>query len=146
MNDIEIPVYFDFYHSTYRVDTTPDGSLAGYLLNLRTGRIDEDNSRIRTVLHAREEDIEVVGEDRYVELTEARRAHHLRGDGPIFALYETIQAIHDAADQASRPLEPAEDAMIRVTRARTFRMWEQEFARRDAGEPPSFRFWSLNSG
>jgi hypothetical protein len=142
----ETPMFFRYYNSTYRVDGTSDGGLTGYLLNLRTGRIEEDASHVREVLHAIGQDITVVDETRYVELTEIRRANHLRGDGPIFALYDAVRTLYGQAEEQARPLEPEEKTWIRSVRARTFGLWEQEFARRDAGEPPSFEFRSVLGG
>ncbi|WP_328701584.1 hypothetical protein [Amycolatopsis pittospori] len=142
----ELPMFFRYYGLTYRVDGTPDGGLTGHLLNLRTGRIEEDASHIQEVLFAMGEDITVLDEARYVELTEIKRSRALRGEGPIFALYDAVQAVYDKAKEESRRLEPEEHALIRTMRARTFGLWEQEFARRDAGEAPTFEFDSLLGG
>lgn len=139
----EYPKYFEYFHTTYRIESTPGGGLVGYRLNLQSGRIEEDNANIRKVLHAREDEIFTVDEDGYIELTEARRAHHMRGEGPIFAVYDTVRALHDQADRESRSLTPDENALIRSIRRRTYRLWEEEFARQDAGAKPSFQYRSV---
>ncbi|WP_280383055.1 hypothetical protein [Nocardia wallacei] len=140
--DGEFPRYFEYYDSTYRIESTPDGGLVGYRLNLQTGRIEEGNSKIRKVLHARETEIFTIDEIEYIELTEALRAHYLHGDGPIFAVYDTVRALHDRADEESRRLTSDEDAFIRSIRRRTYRLWEEEFARQDGGAKPSFSYRS----
>ena len=142
----ELPMFFRYHGLTYRVDGTPDGGLTGHLLNLRTGRIDEDASHVHEVLFAMGEDVTVLDEAGYVELTEIKRSRALRGDGPIFALYDAIQAVYDKAREESRRLEPEEHALLHSMWTRTFALWVQEFARRDAGEPPSFEFRSLLGG
>ncbi|MFC9254361.1 hypothetical protein [Amycolatopsis thailandensis] len=139
----ELPMFFRYHGLTYRVDGTPEGGLTGHLLNLRTGRIDEDASHVHEVLFAMGGDIAVLDEAGYVELTEIKRSRALHGDGPIFALYETVQAVYDKATEESRRLGPEEHAMLRSLWTRTFGLWAQEFARRDAGQPPSFEFGSL---
>lgn len=137
---IETPGYFTYYAQTYRVDSTPDGGLTGYLLNTRTGEFDEDPSHVREVLWAMaSSDISKVSEEKFVQETELARAYELKGTGPIFALYETIDGLYDQAERENRRLTPQESALIKALRKRTFKMWEDELARRAAGQPPSFR-------
>ncbi|WP_414936546.1 hypothetical protein [Amycolatopsis sp. cmx-11-51] len=137
---IETPAYFTYYAQTYRVDATPDGGLTGYLLNLRTGEFEEDPSHVREVLRAMaSSDISKVPEQKFVQETELARARYLKGDGPIFALYETIDGLYEQARREERGTQPQEIALIQSLRKRTFEMWAEESARRAAGEPPSFR-------
>ncbi|MBB5854071.1 hypothetical protein ACFQ05_12240 [Amycolatopsis umgeniensis] len=137
---IETPAYFTYYAGTYRVDATPDGGLTGYLLNSRTGEFDEKPEHVREVLRAMaSSDISKVSEEKFVQETELARAYSLKGEGAVFALYETIDGLYDQADREDRRLEPQELALIQSLRKRTFKLWEDELARRAAGEPPSFR-------
>ena len=135
------PMFYKYYAQTYRIDSTPEGGLTGTILDLDTGLFKEDNSHIREVIWATtESDIRgPYDEERFVQETERERGYHLTGDGPIFALYETVNGLYEQArKRENRRLEPQEAALIQSIYKRTFKMWEDEAARRAAGEPPSF--------
>ncbi|MGW5742765.1 hypothetical protein [Amycolatopsis sp. NPDC003861] len=139
---IETPAYFRHHDSPYRLDKTAGGGLAGFILSLRTGRFVEDNDKIDDVLFAQAGDIGALSEQQFVIRTEDLRREYLRGGGPIFALYDTISAMHSVAREEGRPLGREEAALKVSLYGRTFRMWEDEFARLDAGEPPTFGYTS----
>ncbi|SFW53688.1 hypothetical protein [Amycolatopsis australiensis] len=137
----QTPMFFKYYAQTYRVDSTPDGGLMGTILDLDTGFFREDNSHIREVIWSTtESDIQgPFSEDRFVQETERERDYHLTGEGPIFALYETVGGLYaQARKRENRRLEPQEVALVQSIYKRTFKMWEDEAARRAAGEPPTF--------
>ncbi|RZQ65027.1 hypothetical protein [Amycolatopsis suaedae] len=142
-NKLPVPLYFEYYNKTFRIDETPDGGLIGRLYNRSTGRFEPRTDLIHKVLFATSTpEISRLNENDFIDETEQNRAMDLRGDGPIFALYETIDGLYDQAKSENRPLGPDELALMASLRKRTFRMWEEEFARRDAGEPPSFEYRS----
>ncbi len=137
---IQTPSFYKYFGKTYRVESTPDGGLTGYLLNPRTGEFDERPEFVREVMWAMaSSDISKLPEDKFVQETERVRAYELKGGGPVFALYETIAGLYEQARREDRRVQPQELALIRSLRTRTFKMWEDELARRAAGEPPSFR-------
>ncbi|MFC3450333.1 hypothetical protein [Amycolatopsis speibonae] len=137
---IQTPSFYTYFAKTYRIESTPDGGLTGYLLNPRTGEFDEKPEHVREVMWAMaSSDISKVTEEKFVQETERARAYELKGAGPIFALYETIDGLYAQAKREDRRLQPQESALIQSLRKRTFKMWEDELARRAAGEPPSFR-------
>ncbi len=137
---IQTPSFYTYFGKTYRVESTPDGGLTGYLLNIRTGEFDEAPEHVREVIWAMaSSDISKVPEEKFVQETELARAYELKGDGPIFALYETIDGLYAQAKKEDRRLQPQESALIQALRKRTFKMWEDELARRAAGQPPSFK-------
>ncbi|RZQ65026.1 hypothetical protein [Amycolatopsis suaedae] len=143
MAQLPVPLYFEYYKRTYRIDRTPDGGLTGYLYNRSTGGFDRRADLIQKVLFATSNpEISRLDEDEFIDETERIRAHYLHGDGPIFALYETIDGLYDQAKSEGRRLDPEEGALVDSLRKRTFRMWEEEFARQAAGEPPSFEYRS----
>jgi hypothetical protein len=139
---VQTPSYFEYYDHTYVVDSTPDGGLTGRILNWRTGAFEEKPDHVPDVLLGREAEIVKLTWERFVRRTEEERHNYLRGDGPIFALYQTIDAIWAATEEEHRKITKEERALIDSLYRRTFKMWEDEFARRDAGEPPTFTFTS----
>ncbi|NEW29182.1 hypothetical protein [Nocardia cyriacigeorgica] len=137
------PRFFRYFARSVRLEKTPDGRDVGIILNNRTGRFEEASIEIvEAILGARtESDISNIGsESEFIRATEQLRMHYLRGEGPIFALYETIEATFDRRHEEQRKLTPDELALITTLYKRTFKMWEDEFARQDAGQPPSFSY------
>ncbi|MGH3858983.1 hypothetical protein [Actinokineospora sp.] len=137
---VEIPSYFRYYNKTFKLDADAEGNWIGYLLNIDTGEFELDNRPITEVLFATStSEVAVLNEDDFIRRTEEERAGYLRGDGPIFALYDTIAGLFEQREREGRQsFHDEERALIRSIRKRTFKMWEEEFARRAAGEPPSF--------
>jgi len=140
---VQTPSYFEYYAHPFVVDSTPDGGLTGRILNWKTGRFDEDNEHVMDVLFDHGPDIRSLDHAKFVRRTEEERKHYLRGDGPIFALYQTIDAIWAGVKEENRKITKEERALIESLYRRTFTMWEDEFARRDAGEAPAFTFTSV---
>lgn len=135
---IETPSYFLYFGRTFVIDSTPDGGLAGSLLNWDTGEFEPNHEPIKKVLFATSDsDISALDREEFVQRTERVR-QELTGDGPIFALYETIDGLYDQAEAENREISDEELELIRAVQRRTFGMWEEELARRAAGEPPSF--------
>ncbi|MEE3919757.1 hypothetical protein V2I01_20130 [Micromonospora sp. BRA006-A] len=79
------------------------------------------------------DEIYEVSPEEFVQLTELERSLYLQGDGPIFALYETVRAIEDTLQQERRYPTPEEQALIRGVRRRTFVMFEEQL--QQAGDP-----------
>jgi hypothetical protein len=142
---VETPMYFEYYNKTYRIDSTPEGGLTGHLLDLATGEFKENNGLIDDVLFNRKPEINSVDEAQFVDQTEQERMHYLRGDGTIFALYETIAGLYDQAKREGRRITREELALVRSLRRRTYQLWEDEFARRAAGAAPTFQATSTLS-
>ncbi|WP_229372538.1 hypothetical protein [Umezawaea beigongshangensis] len=120
------------------IKTNADGERTGYRLKLDTGEFEPNNRPIPEILGATStSEISSLNEEEFVWTTEEIRGE-LRGDGPVFALYETIDAMYEQKEREGRKaFTPEERALIRSIRRRTFRMWEEEAARRAAGEPPT---------
>ena len=146
---VRTPRFYKYYAQTYRIDTAPNGGLVGTLLDLTTGFFVQDSSHIREVMRAMT-DTNIRGpfnEEKFIQETEFERSYYLTGDGPIFALYDTIKGIDDVVRREERRRTPQEVALIEALRKRTFKMWEDEAARIAAGEPPSFTVTSrFNAG
>lgn len=139
------PRYFRYFARTVKLEKTPDGRDVGIILNNRTGRFEPASfETVEAVLGARtESDISVLrSEDDFIRATEESRRDYLRGEGPVFALYDTIGAIFAQRREEQRKLTSEERALIITLYRRTFKMWADEFARQDSGQPPSFSYWS----
>ncbi|SMC89997.1 hypothetical protein [Kibdelosporangium aridum] len=142
-NLIPVPSYYKYFNKTYKITEDAEGNLYGHVLNLRTGEFDLATNLIRRVLYDVHADIDEIDEAEFIDATERERARYLVGDGPIFALYDTIQGIIDQAEREGRNrLEPHENALVTQLRKQTFTMWEDEFTRRAAGEEPQNTFRS----
>lgn len=137
----EFPEYYEYYGQAFKIVQTPEGGLRGYKLNTHTGRIEIANAALRKVLWARNSD-DIYGSDaeEFVRITEFDRARQLHGDGPIFALYKVVKDMSALSKTVDRQTWTVLAAAIREIRHRTFQLWEEEFARRDAGEPPTFQY------
>ncbi|TLF58112.1 hypothetical protein [Nocardia cyriacigeorgica] len=137
--------YYRYFARSVRLEKNPDGRDVGIVLNNRTGRFEEASFEIvESILGARtESNISVLrSEDDFIRATEEARRDYLRGEGPIFSLYDTIGAIFAQRREEQRKLTSEERALIITLYKRTFKMWEDEFARQDSGQAPSFSYWS----
>ncbi|APB01545.1 hypothetical protein [Nocardia seriolae] len=138
----ESPSYFRFRNGTIRLEEPVHDEVTGQKLNIDTGAFEPaTQADIDAVFEPGADlDFAALSEEQFVKETEEARNHYLRGEGPIFDIYRQIDEITDQARQERRPLEAQERDTLTVLRRRTFDMWEQEFGRRAAGEPPSFRY------
>lgn len=137
---MKLPRYVDYYNNTFKIVEAPGGRLRGYVLDVDSGRFTVANSILSKVLLAHGEDITYIGEEEFIELTEEKRARYLRGEGPIFSIYKQIDEWFAQKDSLDRDEWRRRRDLISELRRRTFAMWEDEFARQEAGEPPSFRY------
>lgn len=121
---VKTPSYYEYYKSTYVLTTNSEGDWIGYRLNTRTGEFDLDNRPIPEILLATStSEVASLDYDEFVWTTEEVRGD-LRGDGPVFALYETINAIYEqAAREGRKSITDEELALIKSIRRRTFKMW-----------------------
>ncbi|MFE3756920.1 hypothetical protein ACFXO9_21675 [Nocardia tengchongensis] len=138
----ESPSFFRFRNGTIRLEEPEHGTVVGQRLNIRTGAFEPASREdIDEVLKPGADlDFSELSEERFVRETEEARSTYLRGDGPIFDMYRQVDAIFDRAEQERRRLAPEERERIADLYRTTFRTWEEEFARRTAGEAPTFRY------
>ncbi len=126
------PMYVTYYKLPAKVVREAEG-LMMYRFDTRTGGWTKANDAVDEVLFATGGESGQVTFEQFVQLVEAARARYLTGDGPVFALYDTIRAIEDTAATQPRPLTPTEQALVAGTRRRTYAMFEAELARQ--GDP-----------
>ena len=133
MSGLDLPAYYTYYETPVKMVPTPGGGLTAWRLDRDSGGWKPANDIVDEILFAMGGEISVVTADQFVQWTEFERARYLTGEGPVFALYETVKAIEDAADVERRRLTTQEQALIKGIRRKTFVMFEEELQR--AGDP-----------
>ncbi|GGO02387.1 hypothetical protein [Micromonospora parathelypteridis] len=133
MPGLVLPSYYLYYQSPVKIVGTPDGGARVWRISIDTGGWQEKNDLFTEIVFDIGGDVFSRTAEDFVQEVEAFRAHHLKGDGPIFALYDTVRAIEDLADAEARHETPSEQAIIRGIRSRTFVMFEEQL--RAAGDP-----------
>ncbi|MFE9653039.1 hypothetical protein [Micromonospora sp. NPDC006431] len=133
LRGLALPRFFTYYDSPVKLVETSDGGVAGWRLSPDTGGWRPANNLIDKVLFVGGDEIHEVSRDEFVWHTEQDRGHYLRGEGPVYALYETVRAIEETLRQERRYPTPHEQALIKGIRRRTFVMFEEQLQR--AGDP-----------
>ncbi|MER7458206.1 hypothetical protein [Micromonospora sp. NPDC126480] len=128
-----LPAYFSYYKSPVKMVATDDEGIQAWRLSDETGGWELANDLVREILSAVGGEISHLTVDSFIQSTERDRGRHLRGEGPVFALYETVEAILDVAEREKRPLTATELALIRGIRLQTYVMFEEELRHR--GDP-----------
>ncbi|RAO26664.1 hypothetical protein PSN13_06693 [Micromonospora saelicesensis] len=128
-----LPSYYLYYQSPVKIVETLDGGARVWRVSIDTGGWHEKNDIFTEITLGVGGDIFRRSPEDFVQEVERFRAHYLEGEGPIFALYETVQAVRDVANAEDRHLTPKEQALIRGIRQRTFVMFEEQL--RAAGDP-----------
>ncbi|WP_433267048.1 hypothetical protein ACQPWR_05100 [Micromonospora vinacea] len=116
-----------------KIVETPDGGARVWRVSIETGAWQEKNDLFSEIVFDVGGDIFRRSAEDFVQEVEAFRAHYLKGEGPIFALYETVRSIELLADAEARHETPKEQALIRGIRQRTFVMFEEQL--HAAGDP-----------
>lgn len=125
--------YYDYYDTPVKIVPTTDGGLTAWRLDRGTGGWQAANDIIDEIVFAMGGEIFVRSADRFVQRVEEERGLSLRGEGPVYALYETVRAIEEQAVAERRAYTPEEAALIRGIRRRTFVMFEEQL--QQAGDP-----------
>ncbi|WP_020416207.1 toxin glutamine deamidase domain-containing protein [Amycolatopsis sp. ATCC 39116] len=125
--EVPTPQYFKCFNKTYRVDRDGDGNLTGFLLNVRTGQFEENSTHLEKVLQDElPSNFRSLTEAEFIAETERERAFYLRGEGPLFALYATVDGMRKQAKEEGRALTAQEESFIESVQRRTFGMWEAQ--------------------
>ena len=128
-----LPSYHLYCQSPVKIVETSDGGARVWRVSIDSGGWHERNDIFVEIMLAVGGDIFSRTAEEFVQEVEAFRAHYLKGEGPIFALYETVRSIEDLADAEGRHLTSKEQALIRGIRRRTFVMFEEQL--QAAGDP-----------
>ncbi|GAB3381522.1 hypothetical protein GCM10027452_34980 [Micromonospora halotolerans] len=128
-----LPKFFNYYDSPLKLVETPEGGVAAWRLSKDTGGWNRANNLIDRVLFVGGDEVNQISRDEFVQLTEHDRGYYLRGEGAVFALYETVRAIEETLGRERRYPTVEEQALIRGIRRRTFVMFEEQL--QQAGDP-----------
>lgn len=136
--NIELPAFFSYHKAPVKMVGTPDGGLAAWRMTIDTGGWEPVNHLVLRIVSDVGGEVDEISRDEFVQHTERDRGRYLSGAGPIFALYETVQAIVAREREENRFLTVEEKALVRGIRRRTFRMFEEKLQRDgDPGADPS---------
>src|SRR5687767_5361052 len=92
-----LPAYFSYFKSPVKMVRTPDGGIAAWRLSRKTGGWISADDLIGEIVGAVGGEISSLTVDAFIQWTEHDRGRYLRGEGPVFALYETVRAIVESA-------------------------------------------------
>ncbi|WBB77355.1 hypothetical protein O7606_13725 [Micromonospora sp. WMMD882] len=122
-----------------KIVETETGGMRAWKLSSRHGGWEAANDIIDEILFAVGGEIFVLPREEFVQEVERYRAYYLSGEGPVFALYETVDAvITQAEDREKRYLNDDELALVHGIRRKTFVMFEEQLQRQgDPGADPS---------
>ncbi|WP_343447870.1 hypothetical protein [Micromonospora schwarzwaldensis] len=130
---LALPKFFLYYESPLKLVQAEGGGAAGWRLSPDTGGWRAANNLVDKVLFVGGDEVHEIDRNEFVWYVEQERGRYLRGEGPLFALYETVRGIEDTIREERRYPTPHEQALIRGIRRRTFVMFEEQLRR--AGDP-----------
>jgi hypothetical protein len=76
-------------------------------------------------MFSKDDDIEQVSEDEFVQQVEKLRGRKLQGEGTVYDLYELINAMEDNAQKTKQELTKEDKALIAILRRKTYELFEQ---------------------
>ncbi|MFD0902522.1 hypothetical protein [Actinomadura sediminis] len=102
-----------------------DGGLDCLALSDTNGAFERDMQFAHKTRFGTTADIRELDRAEFIQYVEKYRAEHLRGSGPAFALYETIEALKANARNQRRVLSDAEAALVRTLRSESHELFER---------------------
>ena len=103
----------------------PEGGLSIRKMNWQTG-VFEYGIEYLARASSSSADVDHVSEDDFIQQVESLRARRLKGEGPIFALYQMVNAMEDTAKAQGRRLTNDEEDLIAELRRQTYEMFQSE--------------------
>ncbi len=131
---MEYPQYYLFNDIAVKIVLTESGGATGFIMQPFSGKFKRDGRLVAKMLLGMGNSADPATKDEFVEAAELDRLKYLRGDGPQFAIYETIKGIFAAAKEEDRAPAPEEWALVRSLYRQTYAMWAAEWG--DEGDPP----------
>ncbi|MEU7993951.1 hypothetical protein AB0B83_01230 [Micromonospora sp. NPDC049060] len=136
------PAFYSYYEAPVKLVETGGGSVAAWRLSKDSGGWLQANHLMGKLFAAEGDEVEELTREEFIQRTEHDRGYYLRGEGPVFALYETVRAIQDGVARERRYPNPTELALIAGIQRRTFVMFEEQL--QQSGDPAADP--SLGSG
>ncbi|MDR7279181.1 hypothetical protein [Catenuloplanes atrovinosus] len=123
---LALPYYFLYYKVPGKMVATSEGGAAIWRLSGEAGGWEPRNDIADDILYGTTQEVNVLTREEFVQKTEAVRGRYLRGEGPVFALYDTIRGIEEVAEAENRRLSDRERLLVEGLRRRTYVMFETE--------------------
>ncbi|MER5700905.1 hypothetical protein ABT023_02925 [Micromonospora sp. NPDC002296] len=133
VSGLVLPSYYLYYESPVKIVPTPEGGARVWRLSMDSGGWQESDRLFEKIVFAVGGDVFKRSPEEFVQDVEEYRGHYLSGEGPVFALYETVKAVIDTEVRENRYLTDRETALVRGIRRKTFVMFEEQLRR--AGHP-----------
>lgn len=129
----QLPMYINFFGDPAKV-VAKGHDLVAYQHSHFTGKFEYIGSVSRYIPTGGGVDVDEISREKFIEQTELERSRVLSGDGPQFAIYETIKGIRKDAREEGRLLTEDERALIASLYRQTYAMWAAEWG--EEGDPP----------
>ncbi|MEM8534913.1 MAG: hypothetical protein AAGF95_29000 [Chloroflexota bacterium] len=129
---LDMPRYYIYYRRPVKMVRTAEGQVQVLKMNWRTGDFEPGIELVDELFAAREQEIFRMDEEEFIQELEHARGLHVQGEGPVFALYETINALAETARSEGRRLTDEERALIRGLRRQTHVLFEEHLAQQRA--------------
>jgi hypothetical protein len=132
-----LPSYYTYHTRPVKLVETHDGGVRAWALDWTTGGWVRANELIDEILFAVGGDTFRLTPEDFIDAVEFQRGRRVKGDGPVFALYETADAIGASAEKQNRRLTADNISLVKGLRRKTYRMFEEELQRQgDPGADP----------
>ncbi len=114
---LTLPYYFLYYKFPGKMVATSGGGAEIWRFSGETGGWEPRNDIADDILHGTTQEVSVLTPEEFVQRTERARGRYLQGEGPVYALYDTIRALEETADARTVASPTASVSSSRVSAA-----------------------------
>ncbi|MEM8534912.1 MAG: hypothetical protein AAGF95_28995 [Chloroflexota bacterium] len=130
---LDMPRYYIYYSRPVKMVRTAEGRVQVLKMNWETGDFEPGIELVDELFAAREQEIfRIDDEEEFIQELERARGRHVQGEGPVFALYETINALVETMRNERRVFTDEERALVRGLRRQTHVLFEEHLAQQRA--------------
>jgi hypothetical protein len=115
---------------------TPDGGLDCLGLRFRTGEFDR-MMECYEELDSINSWVKKLSREEFIQRVEACRGEFLKGDGPVYTLYEMINGLIEVPREQGQPLSGESKALVRSLRMKTHDLFEADLLARGLTGTPN---------
>ncbi|MBE1533362.1 hypothetical protein [Actinomadura algeriensis] len=133
----EYPEYYLYEEIPVVFIEPAEGGLDCLALSKATGAFERDMRFVHKIRFGTTAEIWELDRTEFIQHVEKYRGEHLRGDGPAFALYETIKALEANAQSQRKPLSDAEAALVRTLRFESHELFEKSLREKNLTGTPA---------